>query len=206
MCGKYCIAAFSWFHRRAVCDWWLDSFAGWAAGTGGGIARACLLVSSQWRPAACAFMQLSRMSVLSNCCSAGSEVGIATAAAAAAAAAAARYDDWGRPKRSKSSNEDDRRAREQAALARLYGGGSLAPSELVSQHASRRCLGFGTSPCQSWSGGMRAAVVLGFGTSHFSAALGAGWAACSLKVWRLGSVRQALLGLSHEAACCQVVS
>jgi hypothetical protein len=40
-----------------------------------------------------------------------------------------RYDEFGRRKRSK--NEEDKRAREAAALQRLYGGTNLAPSELV---------------------------------------------------------------------------
>jgi hypothetical protein len=40
-----------------------------------------------------------------------------------------RYDEFGRRKRSKQ--EDDKRAREQAALQRLYGGTNLAPSEQV---------------------------------------------------------------------------
>lgn len=40
-----------------------------------------------------------------------------------------RFDEFGRRKRSKT--EDDKRAREQAALERLYGGTNLAPSELV---------------------------------------------------------------------------
>lgn len=40
-----------------------------------------------------------------------------------------RFDEFGRRKRSKQ--EDDKRAREQAALQRLYGGTNLAPSEQV---------------------------------------------------------------------------
>lgn len=46
--------------------------------------------------------------------------------------ACVRYDEFGRRKRSK--NEEDKRAREQAALQRLYGGTNLAPSELVSNN------------------------------------------------------------------------
>lgn len=42
-----------------------------------------------------------------------------------------RYDEFGRRKRSKG--EEDKRAREQAALQRLYGGTNLAPSEMVSR-------------------------------------------------------------------------
>lgn len=45
------------------------------------------------------------------------------------AARSHRYDEFGRRKRSK--NEEDKRAREAAALQRLYGGTNLAPSELV---------------------------------------------------------------------------
>jgi hypothetical protein len=49
-----------------------------------------------------------------------------------------RFDEWGRPKRNKSMGEDDRRAREAAALSRLYGGSNLAPSEMVRQQVAGR--------------------------------------------------------------------
>lgn len=42
-----------------------------------------------------------------------------------------RYDEFGRRKRSKQADED-KRAREAAALQRLYGGTNMAPSEQVS--------------------------------------------------------------------------
>jgi hypothetical protein len=45
-----------------------------------------------------------------------------------------RYDEFGRRKRSKQADED-KRAREAAALQRLYGGTNMAPSEQVSSVA-----------------------------------------------------------------------
>lgn len=66
-----------------------------------------------------------------------------------------RFDEFGRRKRSK--NEDDKRAREQAALQRLYGGTNLAPSEMVRTGGVPVCGGRGRDISQKRLGLVHAA-------------------------------------------------